>query len=232
MSRKIRTRLRCKIIGSDYSAQEPRMNAHICEAYTNLPNKYYIDPASLPDKITSKRDIWAIEDSSSSISNTEYLVRLFDAELAKRSDDIDSAWEAVKAIINDPACNPKLCVNKMKEAYMADKDLYAMIAQSAFNNKYQDNLEFYPEFEKVVVDGHEIVCGSGESRKVELINNALIIPACYLVPTQRGVVAATDLTIADQIESDEGYLIISSIVPAQTTIINDNQVENIKIIFK
>ena len=67
------------------------MNAHICEAYTNLPNKYYIDPAVLPDKITSKRDIWTIEEGSRSISNTEYLVRLFDAELAKRSDDIDSA---------------------------------------------------------------------------------------------------------------------------------------------
>lgn len=135
------------------------MNAHICEAYTNLPNKYYIDPAVLPDKITSKRDIWNIEDDSRSISNTEYLVRLFDAELAKRSDDIDSAWEAVKAIINDPTRNPKLCVNKMKEAYMADKDLYAMIAQSAYGNEYSDNLEFYPEGTELEIDGKKVIAG-------------------------------------------------------------------------
>ena len=157
MSRKIRTRLRCKIIGSDYSAQEPRMNAHICEAYTNLPNKYYIDPALLPDKITSKADIFEIPDDS--FSNTDYLVRLFEKEMAKNSDDIDSAWNAVKAVINDPARNPKLCVNKMKEAYMADKDLYAMIAQSAYNNKYEDNLEFYPEGTELEIDGKKVIAG-------------------------------------------------------------------------
>jgi len=156
---KIKTRYKCKIIGSDYSAQEPRMNAHICEAYTNLPNKYYIDPALLPDKITSKADILAIKDDSEALSNTEYLVRLFEKELAKKPDDIDAAWDAVKAVINDPVRNPKLCVNKMKEAYMADKDLYAMIAQSAYNNKYEDNLEFYPEGTELEIDGKKVIAG-------------------------------------------------------------------------
>ena len=42
---KVKTRYKCKIIGSDYSAQEPRMNAHISEAYKDLPNPYYIDPS-------------------------------------------------------------------------------------------------------------------------------------------------------------------------------------------
>ena len=34
----------------------------------------------------------------------------------------------------------------MIDAYMKGQDLYAVIAQSAFDNNYEDNLEFYPEF--------------------------------------------------------------------------------------
>ena len=67
MSIKINTRTRYKIIGSDYSAQEPRLTAFVSQDQT------------------------------------------------------------------------------MIDAYMKGQDLYAVIAQSAFDNNYEDNLEFYPE---------------------------------------------------------------------------------------
>lgn len=228
---KVKTRYKCKIIGSDYSAQEPRMNAHICEAYTNLPNKYYIDPALLPDKITSKADIFEIPDDS--FSNTEYLVRLFEKEMAKNSDDIDAAWDAVKAVINDPARNPKLCVNKMKEAYMADKDLYAMIAQSAYNNEYADNLEFYPEGTELEIDGKKVIAGSGKEFQAETDElNSITVPTWYLVPTERGDISANEVTLQDKVESDQGFLEIRAIEPVSGTLINDKPVANLKIVFK
>ena len=209
------------------------MNAHICEAYTNLPNKYYIDPARLPDKITSKRDIWAIADEFISISNIEYLIRLFDAELAKNSDDIDSAWNAVKAIINDPTRNPKLCVNKMKEAYMADKDLYAMIAQSAYNNRYQDNLEFYPESTELEIDGKKVIAGSGKEFQAETDElNSITVPTWYLVPTDRGEISANEVTLQDKIESDQGLLEIKAIMPAPDVLINDKSVASLRFVLK
>lgn len=209
------------------------MNAHICEAYTNLPNKYYIDPAVLPDKITSKRDILAIADELVSASNTEYLIRLFDAEFAKNPDDIDSAWNAVKAIINDPTRNPKLCVNKMKEAYMADKDLYAMIAQSAYNNRYQDNLEFYPESTELEIDGKKVIAGSGKEFQAETDElNSITVPVWYLVPTDRGEISANEVTLQDKIESDQGLLEIKAIVPAPDVLINDKSVSSLRFVLK
>jgi hypothetical protein len=50
----------------------------------------------------------------------------------------------------------------MYEAYNTGKDLYAMIAQSAFNNNYEDNLENYPEGYVVEIDGRQLVSGSGK----------------------------------------------------------------------
>lgn len=209
------------------------MNAHICEAYTNLPNKYYIDPAVLPDKITSKRDIWAIADEFISISNIEYLIRLFDSEFAKNPDNIDSAWNAVKAIINDPTRNPKLCVNKMKEAYMADKDLYAMIAQSAYNNRYQDNLEFYPESTELEIDGKKVIAGSGKEFQAETDElNSITVPTWYLVPTDRGEISANEVTLQDKIESDQGLLEIKAIMPAPDVLINDKSVASLRFVLK
>lgn len=78
---KINTRIKNKIIGSDYSAQEPRMTAYLSQ-----------------DK-------------------------------------------------------------NMLEAYNQGKDLYAMIARAAFDNKYEDNLEFYPEGTEIEIDGKKIICG-------------------------------------------------------------------------
>ena len=47
----------------------------------------------------------------------------------------------------------------MKQAYKDKKDLYAVIAQSMYKNKYEDNLEFYPEGSHITIDGEDIVCG-------------------------------------------------------------------------
>ena len=48
---------------------------------------------------------------------------------------------------------------KMIDAYMNGQDLYAVIAQSAFHNAYEDNLEFYPEGTVIEENGKQIVCG-------------------------------------------------------------------------
>lgn len=42
------------------------------------------------------------------------------------------------------------------------QDLYSLIASKAYNNKYEDNLEFYPEGTKVEFEGKEIICGEKE----------------------------------------------------------------------
>ena len=47
----------------------------------------------------------------------------------------------------------------MKQAFLEGKDLYSVIAQNIYNNKYEDNLEFYPEGTHIVVNGEEVVCG-------------------------------------------------------------------------
>ena len=79
---KIKTRTRYKLVGSDYSAQEPRLTAHL------------------------------------------------------------SGDEA------------------MKQAYADGKDLYCVIASKVFNNKYEENLEFYPEGSVITLDGNQVVCGN------------------------------------------------------------------------
>lgn len=48
---------------------------------------------------------------------------------------------------------------KMYEAYNNSKDLYAIIAQSAFHNNYEDNLEFWPEGTELEIDGQKVIAG-------------------------------------------------------------------------
>ena len=48
---------------------------------------------------------------------------------------------------------------KMYQAFKEGKDLYSVIAQNIYNNNYEDNLEFYPEGTKIVVNGEEVICG-------------------------------------------------------------------------
>lgn len=42
------------------------------------------------------------------------------------------------------------------------QDLYSLIASKAYNNKYEDNLEFYPKGTKIMFEGKEVVCGYKE----------------------------------------------------------------------
>jgi DNA polymerase I-like protein with 3'-5' exonuclease and polymerase domains len=47
----------------------------------------------------------------------------------------------------------------MRSAYLEGKDLYCVIAANIYNNKYEDNLEHYPEGTVLELDGQKIVCG-------------------------------------------------------------------------
>jgi DNA polymerase I-like protein with 3'-5' exonuclease and polymerase domains len=48
----------------------------------------------------------------------------------------------------------------MQRVYAEGKDLYCVIAASIFNNKYEENLEFYPEGTEIELDGKKIICGN------------------------------------------------------------------------
>lgn len=48
----------------------------------------------------------------------------------------------------------------MIKAFMEKKDLYAQIASNMYNNRYEDNLEFYPEGTEIVLDGKKVICGN------------------------------------------------------------------------
>jgi DNA polymerase I len=48
----------------------------------------------------------------------------------------------------------------MINAYTQGKDLYAVIASTMFDNKYEDNLEFYPEGTEIEFEGKKIICGN------------------------------------------------------------------------
>ena len=47
----------------------------------------------------------------------------------------------------------------MLNAYKEGKDLYAVIASAAFDNKYEDNLECYPEGTEIEFEGQRVICG-------------------------------------------------------------------------
>lgn len=72
----------------------------------------------------------------------------------------------------------------MYQAYTEDKDLYAMIAQSAYDNDYADNLEFYPEGTTIDLDGRKVTCGhkthqnkAGKERRS--VGKVLLLAATY-----------------------------------------------------
>lgn len=50
----------------------------------------------------------------------------------------------------------------MIKAYQEGKDLYSLIASKAYNNNYEDNLEFYPEGTKIMLEGKPHICGHKE----------------------------------------------------------------------
>lgn len=47
----------------------------------------------------------------------------------------------------------------MLNAYKEGKDLYAVIASAAFDNRYEDNLECYPEGTEIIFEGQKVICG-------------------------------------------------------------------------
>jgi DNA polymerase I-like protein with 3'-5' exonuclease and polymerase domains len=47
----------------------------------------------------------------------------------------------------------------MRQAYLEGKDLYCVIAASIYNNRYEDNLEHYPEGTVLELDGKQTICG-------------------------------------------------------------------------
>ena len=121
----------------------------------------------------------------------------------------------------------------MYKAYNEGKDLYAMIAMSAFDNNYEDNLEFYREFCEVDLDGKKVIAGSGKEIEIETDNtNSIIVPTCYLLSTDHGELPANEISLQDKIKSDSGYLEIVDIVAAEDTIINGAIVRNLKFTFK
>lgn len=118
----------------------------------------------------------------------------------------------------------------MIKAYMEDKDLYAMIAQAAFGNNYEENLEFYKEFSEVQMDDKTIIAGSGKEYEIKIEDNKLIVPACYLIPTDRGELPADQLLLTDKLQTSEGLLSIQNIIPAEDTIVNNHTIKNLCII--
>ena len=98
----------------------------------------------------------------------------------------------------------------MYEAYNTGKDLYAMIAQSAFNNNYEDNLENYPEGYVVEIDGRQLVSGSGKQWQ-ETVEDTLTVKYYELLETATGDKAAQDFKVGDAILTDVEPLIIKSI---------------------
>lgn len=108
----------------------------------------------------------------------------------------------------------------MYNAYLHKKDLYAMIAQSAYHNKYEDNLEFYPEGTELEIDGKQAVSGSGKEFTIKTDDNDTIMVKYYeLLETINGDVAAKDLAVGDKILSDVGQLTICNKVQNNDAII-------------
>lgn len=80
---------------------------------------------------------------------------------------LDKYENQIKIIeLKDEGDKNKLILGDNKpHTFIIDKpgqDLYSLIASKAYNNKYEDNLEFYPEGTKITFDGKEVICGKGE----------------------------------------------------------------------
>lgn len=100
---------------------------------------------------------------------------------------------------------------KMLEAYLTKKDLYAVIAQSAFNNDYADNLEFAPSGAIVTVGDHQVISGDGQEYTLETEGNKLIIDYYMLVPTTKGDIQASLLEPGNEVITEENLYKIKSI---------------------
>ena len=94
----------------------------------------------------------------------------------------------------------------MLRAYLEGKDLYCVIAQSIWHNKYEDNLEFYPEFTEVPVGNTVQIAGNEKEYSLEVneTEKTIILPSCYLVQTSTGKTkSVAELQIGDTIISEQ-----------------------------
>ena len=98
----------------------------------------------------------------------------------------------------------------MRQAYLEGKDLYCVIAANIYNNKYEDNLEHYPEGAVIELDGKKIVAGTDKSYKKQ-VTDKLEVPYYYLIPTVNGSVQASDLKAGDKIIADEGAFEVAAV---------------------
>lgn len=98
----------------------------------------------------------------------------------------------------------------MRQAYLEGKDLYCVIAANIYNNKYEDNLEHYPEGTVIELDGKKTVAGSDKSHKKQ-VTDKLEVPYYYLVPTTSGTRVASEIKVGDSIIADEGTFAVSAI---------------------
>ena len=98
----------------------------------------------------------------------------------------------------------------MRAAYLEGKDLYCVIAANIYNNKYEDNLEHYPEGTVLELDGKKTVAGNDKSYKKQ-VTDKLEVPYYYLVPTTSGAKVASEIQIGDSIVADEGAFIVSGV---------------------
>lgn len=98
----------------------------------------------------------------------------------------------------------------MRQAYLEGKDLYCVIAANIYNNKYEDNLEHYPEGTVIELDGKKTVAGSDKSYKKQ-VTDKLEVPYYYLIPTVNGSVQASDLKAGDKIIADEGTFEVAAV---------------------
>ena len=72
----------------------------------------------------------------------------------------------------------------MRQAYLEGKDLYCVIAANIYNNRYEDNLEHYPEGTVLELDGQKIVCGhkthlNKEGKERRSIAKMILLALCY-----------------------------------------------------
>ena len=94
---------------------------------------------------------------------------------------------------------------EMLKAYEEGKDLYCVIAQSIFDNDYEDNKEFYPEGKEVEIDGKIMVSGSGQEYvKSCSQSQAITIPWFYLVKTSIGEQTVKNITVGTVLLGNDG----------------------------
>jgi len=63
----------------------------------------------------------------------------------------------------------------MRQAYLEGKDLYCVIASNIYNNKYEENLENFPEGHVLELDGKKTVAGNDKSYKKQ-VSDKLEVP--------------------------------------------------------